>query len=297
MTTVSAHRKGIILAGGLGTRLKPLTTAISKQLLPIYDKPMIYYPLSTLMMAGIREILIISAPDQLPAFQALLGDGAQLGLSLGYCGQENPDGIPQAFILGEEFMDGDAVALILGDNIFYGNDLPELLSGVSANTGDNTIFGYAVDNPRDFGILTLDGSGKPVRIDEKPENPASSWAIPGLYFYTSGVVDVARGLKPSARGELEISDLNQIYLERGDLLVELLGRGTAWLDSGTADSLLDASEFVRIIEKRTGLKIACPEEIALAMGYIDRSQFEKLCHGMANSQYGDYLLKVLNTAT
>lgn len=297
MTKVNAHRKGIILAGGLGTRLKPLTTAISKQLLPIYDKPMIYYPLSTLMMAGIRDILIISAPNQLPAFRALFGDGGQLGLSLGYRGQENPDGIPQAFILGQEFLAGGPVVLILGDNIFYGNDLPELLRGVSAQTDRNTIFGYAVDNPREFGILTLDGEGKPVRIDEKPTEPASSWAIPGLYFYGNDVVDVAKGLEPSGRGELEISDLNQIYLERGELHVELLGRGTAWLDSGTADSLLDASEFVKIIEKRTGLKIACPEEIALAMGYIDREQFEKLCHGMAKSRYGDYLLKVLNSAT
>lgn len=296
MTAGGAARKGIILAGGSGTRLMPMTTVVSKQLLPVYDKPMIYYPLSTLMLAGIREVLIISSPDQLPLYQTLLGDGKGWGMSFEYVVQDSPDGIPQAFILGEHFIGEAPVALILGDNVFYGNDLPQILRRASDKADTNTIFGYWVDNPEAFGILTLDADNRPVDIVEKPSEPASSWAVPGLYFYANDVVDISRNLKPSARGELEITDVNRVYLERGDLEVELLGRGTAWLDSGTADSLLEASEFVKILEKRTGLKIACPEEIALLMGYIDREQLARLAREIANSQYGQYLEKVLKTA-
>ena len=287
------HRKGIILSGGHGTRLYPATNVVSKQLLPVYDKPMVYYPLSTLMLAGIREYLIISSPDALPLFRKLLGDGRKWGLDFQYAEQAEPQGIAEAFLIGENFIRGDRVVLILGDNIFYGNELPILLRAAT-NDKQNTIFAYYVDDPRSFGVVMLDGD-RAIRLEEKAKTPQSNWAVTGLYFYNSDVVEIARNLIPSARGELEITDINRVYLERGELRVELLGRGTAWLDSGTTEALLDAAEFVKIIEKRTGLKISCPEEIAYRMGYIDRAQFEQLCQPIASSSYGKYLLKFLET--
>lgn len=286
-------RKGILLAGGNGTRLHPVTSVISKQLLPVYDKPMIYYPLTTLMFAGIQEVLLISSPESLPLFKQLLGDGSQWGISLTYQEQPRPDGIAQAFLLAEEFLDGAPCALILGDNLFYGSDFPETLRRVS-NTNDNTIFAYYVDNPSAFGIVVSDPDGKVTALEEKPVNPRSNLAIPGLYFYDSDVVNIAKSVLPSARGELEITDVNKVYLEQGRLKVERFSRGFAWLDCGTHEALLEAASFVQTLEKRTGLKIACPEEIACRLGYISKQDVESLATMMGSSTYGLYLNKLLN---
>ena len=281
--------RGILLAGGAGTRLHPITRALSKQLLPVYDKPMIYYPLSTLMMAGIRKILIISTPHDLPAFERLLGDGAELGLELHYASQAKPEGIAQAFLIGEEFLGGQRAALALGDNIFHGHQLRTILGRAGARTDGGTIFGYRVSDPERYGVVEFDDDGKVIGLHEKPEDPPSRYAVPGLYFYDDRVVDMARSLKPSPRGELEITDLNQLYLEEGSLQVELLGRGMAWLDTGTHESLLEASNFIAAIEHRQGLKVACIEETALQMGFIDSDQARALADAMKNEDYGLYL--------
>ncbi len=287
------NKKGIILAGGSGTRLFPLTLAVSKQLMPIYDKPMIYYPLSTLMLAGIRDILVITTPRDQQAFQELLGDGSQLGLSLGYAVQPSANGLAEAFLIGEDFIGKDPVCLILGDNLFYGAKLPQLLRRAVGYDRGATIIGYYVKDPERYGVVTVDYDGKVTSIEEKPARPRSNYAVAGLYFYDNDVVEIARHLEPSARGELEITDVNLAYLARGDLRVNLLSRGTAWLDTGTYESLLDAANYVHAIEHRQGLKISCPEEIAYRMNYITGDQMVALASKRQNSGYGDYLLRTL----
>lgn len=285
--------KGIILAGGAGTRLYPLTRVTSKQLLAVYDKPMIFYPLSTLMLAGIRDILIISTPTDLPNFERLLGNGNDLGLNLSYKVQPSPDGLAQAFIIGEEFIGNDSCAMILGDNIFYGNGFIRMLRDAGSKLSGATVFGYYVDDPERFGVVSFDESGKAVSIEEKPKEPKSNYAVTGLYFYDNRCVEYAKNMRPSARGELEITDLNRIYLEQSELDVSLLGRGFAWLDTGTIDSLADASAFIMAVEKRQGIKISAVEEIACRMGFINEEQLEKLIEGYGKSPYGEYLQKVL----
>jgi glucose-1-phosphate thymidylyltransferase len=287
--------KGIILAGGTGTRLYPVTTVVSKQLLPVFDKPMVYYPLATLMLGGIRDIMVISTPQDKPLFERLLGDGSNLGLNFSYAAQDRPRGLADAFIVGRKFIGKDRVALILGDNIFFGHGLPDILRKATSRTRGATIFGYAVNNPQQYGVVELDKHGHARSIEEKPRHPKSCIAVTGLYFYDNNIIDIAASVKPSERGELEITDVNRIYLERGDLYVELFGRGFAWLDTGTHASLVEASHFVQILEQRQGLRIACPEEIALRLGYISLDQFYQLAQKNAKSSYGEYLMSIYHS--
>ena len=285
--------KGIILAGGSGTRLHPMTLVTSKQLMPVYDKPMIYYPLSTLMLAGIREVLIISTPRDVPSFQALLGDGSQWGMEIQYAVQPSPDGLAQAYIIGADFVGDNPSALILGDNIYYGHGITDLFTSAMGRPTGATVFAYHVNDPERYGVVAFDKDMRALSIEEKPAQPRSNWAVTGLYFYDKDVVEIARDLKPSPRGELEITDINRIYLERGKLSVEIMGRGYAWLDTGTPDSLIEAAEFVRVLEKRQGFKIACPEEIAFQKGFIDQNKLEELATRLEKSNYGQYLKYVV----
>jgi len=286
--------RGIILAGGSGTRLHPMTLVTSKQLMPVYDKPMIYYPLSTLMLAGIREILIISTPRDVPSFQTLLGDGSQWGIEIQYAAQPSPDGLAQAYIIGADFVGDNPSALILGDNIYHGHGITDLLTSAKNRSDSATVFAYHVNDPERYGVVAFDERMRAISIEEKPSKPRSNWAVTGLYFYDSDVVEIARDLKPSPRGELEITDVNRVYLERGKLSVEIMGRGYAWLDTGTPDSLLEAAEFVRVLEKRQGFKIACPEEVAFQKGFINAAKLEELADKLGKSTYGAYLRDVIS---
>jgi glucose-1-phosphate thymidylyltransferase len=286
-------RKGIILAGGAGTRLHPATLALSKQLLPVYDKPMVYYPLTTLMLAGVREVLLISTPQDTPRFEALLGDGARWGIRISYCVQPSPDGLAQAFILGRRFVDGAPSVLVLGDNIFYGHGLQRLLADAAARADGATVFAYHVHDPQRYGVVAFDVQQRALSIEEKPRQPKSSYAVTGLYFYDEQVCDIAASIQPSPRGELEITDVNERYLRQGRLAVEIMGRGYAWLDTGTHDSLMEAGQFIAMLEKRQGLKVACPEEVAYRSGWIDAAQLEALARPMVGNAYGQYLLKLL----
>jgi glucose-1-phosphate thymidylyltransferase len=295
MTSIASSRKGIILAGGSGTRLHPATLAISKQLLPVYDKPMVYYPLATLMLAGIRDILLISTPQDTPRFEALLGDGAKWGINISYCVQPSPDGLAQAFILGKQFVGGKPSALVLGDNIFYGHDLQGLLHSAASRTSGSSVFAYHVHDPERYGVVAFDDNKRALSIEEKPKATKSNYAVTGLYFYDEQVCDIAASIKPSPRGELEITDVNARYLQQGQLNVEIMGRGYAWLDTGTHDSLIEAGQFIATLEKRQGLKVACPEEIAFRSGWITAQQLEAMAQPMLKNGYGQYLMQIVKS--